>query len=381
MADKVHLRGALRAIGLGGVSAALVALGLAVASVRRPPEITRSPEISRSPRPAPVVVLDEVTVSAAPLPPREALPLTAEQRNLGFDECFLPDPVGLGPYAPYRKTKGLLARIAIPQQGGHTEDLGYDVIVHFHGGDPVRKQFVQVVGGTVFVAVDLGVGSEKYERAFVPPERWPALKAEITRALREHTGDARAHVRHLALSAWSAGYGAVNEILKVHGDSGIDAVVLLDALHAGRNYRWPYHDGTLQSLSAGPVRAIYDYAVRAARGDKLFVLTHSDVVPTGYASVRRSADLLLAEVGLSRSPQERAVGLLTQRTAVDSRGLHVWGYAGRYEEAHCSHVTLLGPIVRDLLEPAWDTPPMSRDVPNTPAPVLGNGATPRKIGR
>ncbi len=351
----------------------LLAVGLVAGSaVTAPsaPEIQAVAEVGAASRRT--VLLDEVTVAVKPLPRLEAEPLTQEQRKRGFDECYLPDPLGLGPYAPYRKTHGgVLARVAIPRQGGHTDDGGFDVVVHFHGGDPVRKNFVQVAWGAVFVAVDLGVGSGRYARAFVDEGRWPRLKNEIAAALREHTGDDRAHVRHLALSAWSAGYGAVNQILKTHGDAGIDAVVLLDGMHAGRNYRWPQRDGTLQSLSSGPIQAIFDFAGRAARGEKIFVLTHSEVVPTGYASVRKSADLLLQQLRLGRQAGRRRVGLLDQLTEVDHAGLHVWGYAGRFEEAHCSHVTLLGPIVRDLLEPAWETPPMNRNLPPTPPPALG----------
>jgi hypothetical protein len=354
----------------------LLAVGVVVAgSVLEAPREPQIRAVSVTEGRDRTVVLDEVTVAAQPLPRLEAEPLTPEQRSRGFGECYLPDPLGLGPYAPYRKTHGaVLGRVAIPQEGGHTEDIGFDVVVHFHGGDPVRKNFVQVAWGTVFVAVDLGVGSGPYSRAFVSDGRWPRLKSEIAAALRAHTGDQRAHIRHLALSAWSAGYGAVNQILMTHGDEGIDAVVLLDGMHAGRNYRWPHRDGTLQSLSSGPIQGIFAFAARAARGEKIFVLTHSNVVPTGYASVRRSADLLLHQLDVERQAMRRKVGLLDQLTGADQAGFHVRGYAGRYEEAHCAHVTLLGPIVRDLLEPVWATPPMNRDVPSTPAPDLGGAS-------
>ena len=295
-----------------------------------------------------------------------------EGNHRGYNECYQPDPLGLGPYAPYLKTRGLIpGRIAIPQQGGHTADMGFDVVVHFHGGEAVRKTFVQVVSGVVFVAVDLGLGSGAYSRGFGDPGRWPRFKAEIGRALREHTGDDRAHIRHLALTSWSAGYGAVNQILKQHGDRGIDAVVLLDSMHVGQNYAWPRRDGSLQSLSAEPLRALFDFAAKAVEGEKIFVLTHSNIVPPDYASSRQSADLLLHELKLKRSPQERRVGFMDQLTTVDQGHFHVWGYAGRYEKAHCAHTTLLGPIVHDLLESVWETPPMDRDVPPTPAPVQG----------
>jgi len=315
--------------------------------------------------------LDDVMVAA--WTKLKVKPLTPEQRHRGFNECYLPDPLGLGPYAAYQRPPGVIpVRVAIPQEGGHTDDMGFDVVVHFHGGDAVRKQLVQVTRGAVFVAIDLGLFSGPYMNAFMQERRWEQVKRQITRALREQTGDNRAHIRHLALSAWSAGYGAVNEILRRNGDEGIDAVVLLDGMHASQNLQHPTHDNSIESLSSDTLRGIFDFAGRASRGEKIFVLTHSNIVPPGYASVRQSADLLLHELGLQREQRDRTSGLMHQLTAVDHEGFHVWGYEGRDKEAHCAHTTMLGPIVRDVLEPEWNTPKMNRDVPPTPAPKLGS---------
>jgi hypothetical protein len=316
--------------------------------------------------------LDDVVVGAWRR--LQAEPLTAEQRHRGFNECYLPDPMGLGPYAPYYRPRSVIPlRIAIPQEGGYTDDLGYDVVVHFHGGEAVRKNLVQVSRGSVFVAVDLGLFSGPYMRAFMVKRRWQQVKDHITDALREHAGDDRAHIRHLALTGWSAGYGAVNEILRRNGDEGIDAVVLLDGMHAGQNLRRPTHDGSIESLSSATLRATFDFAGRAVRGEKIFVLTHSNIVPPDYASVKQSADLLLHELGVERKTRERQDGLAQQLTTADAGNFHVWGYAGTREKAHCVHTAMLGPIVRDVLEPAWGTPAMNRDVPMTPTPKLGTG--------
>jgi len=339
--------------------------------------IVQANEIIDLSRAEPLASAAAISVTPVSLPHLEAQPITAAERKAGFGECYAPDPLGLGPYAPYRKVAG--ARVAVPQRGGHTEDLGYDVVLHFHGGDPARKTLVQVAGGVVFAAVDKGVGSGPYQQAFVRREAWTRLRAGIASVLRAHAGDERAHIRHLALSAWSAGYGAVNEILATNGSDGIDAVILLDGLHAGRNPRWPGpDDGSLGALDRGTVSAVFDYAAAAARGEKLMVLTHTNVVPTGYASVKRTADLLLAELGLGRHAWRRPLGLAQQLTAADEAGLHVWGFAGRYEEAHCAQVSLLGEIVRDVLEPAWGTPAMDRAVPPTPPPGLGAGESARR---
>lgn len=319
----------------------------------------------------PAIDLDPVTVEAPARPRLYAQPITEELRHHGYHACYPPDPMGLGPYAPYYRAPGP-AHVAIPQEGGHTDDMGFDVIVHFHGADPIRKTLVQVATGVVFVGIDKGMGSGPYSDAYSQKGAWPRLLRGVEAALKKHSGDPRAHIRHLALTSWSAGYGAVNEILRVHGDEGIDAVVLLDSLHCGYDPAARSRDGSLKDLSSLYVQPIFDYAARAAKGEKVFVLSHSNIVPAeGYPSVKRSADLLLSRVGVERKPRERNAGLLEQLTTADQAGFHVWGYAGRYEHAHCGHVAVIADVVRDVLEPAWNTPLMNRNVPWTPAPKLG----------
>jgi hypothetical protein len=296
------------------------------------------------------------------------LPISDEQRKKGYHECYPPDPIGLGPYQPFRNLS--MGRIAIPQRGGHTADMGYDVIVHFHGYSPVRKTLVQVARGVVYVGIDRGVGSGRYSDAFQKPDVFPTLLRSIESALVRVSGDSRAHIRHLAISAWSAGYGAVNEILK-HGDDRIDAVILLDGLHAAWNPAARSHDEGVQSLSSLPLGPTFRFARKAAEGKKIFLFTHSEVVPEGYPSTHQTADLLLSELGLERTAMDPGEDRFGQTAAVDHAGFHLWSFSGANELAHCSHITHIARALY-LIEDAWDTPPMDRDVPPTPAPVLGH---------
>ncbi len=297
----------------------------------------------------------------------EPQPLTDVLRKKGFHECNPHDPIGLGPYAPYKNL--YMGRIAIPQKGGHTDDMGFDVVIHFHGHSAVRKTVVQVARGVAYVGIDKGLGSGKYSNAFQRPDVFPKLLSSIESALKQHTHDDGAHIRHLALSAWSAGYGAVNEILK-HGDERVDAVVLLDGLHAAWNPAHPKHDGTIASLSSQPLQPTFDFAKKALNGDKIFIFTHSDVDPVKYPSTHATADLLLSQLGLSRTPLGAGDGPFAEVAKVDQAGFHLWSYKGRNELAHCSHISHITEALH-LIESAWDTPPLDRNVPFTPAPKLG----------
>jgi hypothetical protein len=293
--------------------------------------------------------------------------LTPELRQKGYNECYPYDFVGLGPYAPYRKLS--MGRIAIPQQGGHTDDYGYDVVVHFHGQTALRMTLAQVARGVAFVGIDLGNGSGPYSDAFATKAAWPLLREDIDRALQVQSGHAEAHARHIALMAWSAGYGAVNEILKYHTDD-IDAVVLLDGLHAGwdprhgRGHSW-------QNVTAGPIAPTIEFARQAMAGEKLFVFTYSEIDPVLYPSTSLTAQYLLQDLGVTMKPESKPVQQFGLLGAVDVLGLHVWSYQGNDKPAHCTHLTHVERVVRDIIEPAWDTPAMDRDVPFTPAPRLG----------
>lgn len=303
---------------------------------------------------------------------RAVAPLTAELRKKGYHECNPPDPLGMGPYMPFARAG--MGHIMVPQRGGHTLDYGYDVIVHFHGAAPVRKTLVQVARGVVFVGVDLGNGSGKYSDAFTRRESFPEFRASIEAALKRQSGQSQAHIRHLALSAWSAGYGAINEILKF-GDQNIDAVVLLDALHAG----WEpghRHDGTVKSMNAAFIAPTIEFARRALRGERILVFTHSYVDPVTYPSTSLTAQLLLSQLGLVQEDVSIQADFLTQVKALDQVGLHVWSYRGHDELAHCAHISLMARILSDILEEAWDTPEMDRNVPAVKLPALGTSAPP-----
>lgn len=297
-----------------------------------------------------------------------AKPLTPELRKRGYGECYPFDFVGLGPYAPYRKLP--VGRIAIPQQGGHTDDYGYDVVVHFHGQTAMRTTLAQVARGVAFVGIDLGNGSGAYSEEFTARESWPRLRDAIEVALQAHSGRAEAHLRHVGLMAWSAGYGAVNEILKYHARE-IDAVVLLDGLHAA----WQPSSGYghhANRVVAGPISPTVEYARLAAAGDKIFVFTHSQIDPMTYPSTASTAQFLIDDLGLvstAAPPSDDPFGLLG---AVDVLGLHVWSYRGNDKPAHCTHLAHVDRAVRDILEPAWGTPAMDRTVPFTKAPQLGS---------
>ncbi|MFO0658341.1 MAG: hypothetical protein U0165_00700 [Polyangiaceae bacterium] len=66
---------------------------------------------------------------------------------------------------------------------------------------------MQASRGVVFAGIECGVGSGAYTNAFNEPIEFQQVVDTIEAALQQHTNQPSAHIRHLALSGWSAGYG------------------------------------------------------------------------------------------------------------------------------------------------------------------------------
>lgn len=336
---------------------ALAAVSLVSCANEAKPQAIARLAIPRVPR---------VAAASAPTPTSVTIaPLTPELRAKGFTECNPHDPLGLGPYAPFRPVP--FGKILIPKKGGHTADMGFDVVIHFHGADAVRKYLVQSARGVVLVLVDKGLGGGgPYTQALGTPQAFPLLRRGIEQALRSHTGSEQAHVRHLAVSAWSAGTEAVRKLLE-QNQPGIDAVIVLDGLHGAWKQGAPRVQSP-DSLDARFIRREIALAERARKGEIVFVLTHSRVDPMSFPSTGTTAALLLRELGLAAAPVASAAGAFGQLSSVDERGLHVWGYGGKEELGHCAQLCVMTRIVSELLEPAWGTPAMDRSGPPTPHP-------------
>ena len=316
------------------------------------------------PKPSALTRLGALSLPRVARPPVLTVPeLSEEQRAKGLSECMMPDPLGLGPYSPYERVS--LGRMLVPQKGGHTSDMGFDVLIHFNGAEAARKLLVQVAGGISLVLLDRGSPGE-YSRMFGSTAVFPELYRSIEAGLKRHCGDSRAHIRHLALSSWSAGTVAITKLF-AQKQPGIDAAIVLDGLHSGWAMNAP-HVPELSSLNPEFIRSAIDFAQRALRGETIFVLTHSNVEPGSYPSTSLTAELLVSELGQKStrlSPEAQRFG---QVSALDVRGLHVWGFRGGNELAHCAQIGHLGRAVTQVLEPAWRTPRMDRSVPRQALP-------------
>jgi hypothetical protein len=273
----------------------------------------------------------------------------AKERRGGVNPCLTPDP-GFGIYDPWSSAPSIGQMIA-PHKGGITKSGGFDLVVHFHGHEPIRKEFVKAAKGPVLVGIDLGIGSGAYARTFASPHVFPALIKSVEDAMVQHTGNKKARVRKLALSSWSAGYGAIEQILRQPAAKKVDAVILLDSLHAG------YADERAGTLKTELIEPFIAFAKRAAQKQTFMFMSHSSIIPPGYASTMETANYVVKQLKgkPKKATRQDVLGLdLFQR--FDKGNFKVRGYTGNDKPDHCAHIGLMADIMRVHLGNRWKSP-------------------------
>lgn len=244
-----------------------------------------------------------------------------------------------------------MGQLIAPQKGGLTSNGEFDVMFHFHGHEPARKEWVRVMDGAVLVGIDLGLGSGPYEQAFSVPGAFEALLKSVERTMQKRTGVENARARRIGLSAWSAGYGAVQYILaRPELRKRIDSVILLDGLHCG------YTNGSINELQ---IKSFVEFAELAAAGQKFMLVSHSSIIPPGYASTTETANFLIHKVGgRPQSARPRAsdpMGL--ELISRFSKGnFHVRGFAGNDKMDHCAHLGFYRDVLSVYIKPRWNSP-------------------------
>ncbi|HET9957382.1 MAG TPA: hypothetical protein VFQ61_22945 [Polyangiaceae bacterium] len=284
-------------------------------------------------------------VVAKPPPWTQKQKTSAER---GVNPCNTPDP-GFGSYSGWNREVSIGQMIA-PKQGAVNARGEFDVMIHFHGHEPARKEWVQVMQRGVLVGIDLGLGSGPYESTFQPRDAFRTLLQSIEKAVAKHSGKPNAHVRRIGLSAWSAGYGAIQSILSdPWAMEHVDTVVLLDGLHCG--YRGP-------TLNALQIQPFIEFAKLAAASKRLMVVSHSSIIPPGYASTTETANFLVAKVGgkpeRARPRKNDPMGL--ELISRYSRGnFHVRGFSGNDKMDHCAHLGFFRDVLRAHVVPRWSS--------------------------
>jgi hypothetical protein len=214
-----------------------------------------------------------------------------------------------------------LGSILMPERPGKSTPL----VIHFHGTPWLAEQEVRRAWPQAAVlAVQAGSGSGVYQRAVADPAR---MQEVIDMKW-----------RRIVLTGWSAGYGAIREILRQPALAAhIDAVILLDGMHADRE---------TMAQDVGP---FLDFARAALRGQRRMLVTHSEVFPGTYASTTETADWLVGQLQLRRKAVLKWGPLgMQQLSQAQQKRFRLLGFAGNSAPDHVDHLQALARWVRDI---------------------------------
>lgn len=234
--------------------------------------------------------------------------------------------------------------------GARTRDV-FDLVVHFHGAAWLPEQAVADLGdhSTVAAVVNVGTGSGVYDRSFTDPTVFDSLLANVTREVSAAIGKT-ARVGRVTLVGFSAGHGAVRAILREPRHfARVDAVLLLDGMHTSY-----VPEGTVLAkggaLDTTNLMAFANFARAAIRGEKRFLVTHSDIFPGTFASTTETADWLLQTLGLKRTPVLKwGPRGLQQLSEVRAGRFEVLGFAGNSAPDHIDQLHAMPELLARVL--------------------------------
>jgi len=225
----------------------------------------------------------------------------------------------------------------------------FDLVLHFHGGPQIVAPQLEAAGVSAAVlVVNVGAGSGAYERSIATAKALDIRVRAVEKFVATTLGLESVSAERIALSAWSAGYGAVGRLLaKREARDRIDAVLLADGLHAG------FEPGGRQvdHLKMAP---FVTFAEEAARGERLMAISHSDVQTYHYASTTQTADHLLSALEVERTSTTISLNDDVQlRSAVHHGGFHMVAFGGQDTDAHCDHLLNMSTTLFPLLAERW----------------------------
>jgi len=261
---------------------------------------------------------------------------------------------------PPPMTKRSIARPAIAPAGRQIElEKGYTLFVpaewagkskcvltiHFHT-EPwfaIEEHLRRGLREPLLVVM-LGQGSSVYRVPFENRNLLARLVEQVEKQL-------RTRVNAIDIASFSAGYGAVRELVKIpEYQRLIRRIVLCDSMYAS------FAPNSTTQPAAEHIEPWVEIAKMAAKGEKTFVFTYSQVPTSAYASSSLCATALIDVVGGSKMkvPRGSLPATLDPEfpllTRTDIGHFHVWGYDGADAQAHLTHVRHMAEVWRALDE-------------------------------
>lgn len=239
-------------------------------------------------------------------------------------------------------------------EGYHVPESGaVELTMHFHGAGwfAIQEHLRRGLDAPLLV-FELGEGSTIYKTPFLDETRFLSTVHEVETLLKERSGNTETHVETVDISSFSAGYGAVREIIKSEENVKlIRRIVLGDSSYGSLEPE--ALEGGNRVVAAEHVEPWAAFARLAATGEKTLLMTTSKIAPETYAGTFEVARAVAEAVGAEVHPVEpnsdpSASTELEYPLAerADLGGFHWWSYNG---EDAMAHMTLARHIAEDWI--------------------------------
>jgi hypothetical protein len=195
-----------------------------------------------------------------------------------------------------------------------------ELLLFFHG-EPWIAEVAAVRNRMAVISEVAGNGSAVYGRLFDDPQRFLRLVKEAE--TRSHRRFAR-----VILGGWSAGCGALRQILKSpESYARVNSVICIDGVHT--DYAGGTPGPSEPALTEDNMQVWLHLGRDAIAGRKRFMLTHSEIFPGTYASTTETADFLLKRLGVPSRAVLKWGPMGMQQLSQASRGKFLMeGFAG-----------------------------------------------------
>jgi hypothetical protein len=237
----------------------------------------------------------------------------------------------------------------LPEGYAPPVDGAVNLTVHFHGAtwfaiEEHRRRGLR----EPLVALALGEGSTVYRQPFEDPSSFPTFLSTVESALKHNTELQEIRIASVSLTSYSAGFGAVREILKTpENHTIIRRIILGDSSYGSL-------DPTL--LEKGERVVIPEHIAPwaafgklALNGEKTLLMTSSEIQPGSYAGTHEVCRAVTLELGLEiHSPTQDPELSITAETPyplaqrAQQGGFLWWGYKGQDARVHMTLARRLG---------------------------------------
>jgi hypothetical protein len=240
--------------------------------------------------------------------------------------------------------------------GFHPHSNKVALIVHLHGSHTQVQQNIYDSGvNAVGISIVLNGLSSVYSNQFDRTANRGVFQSVLDEALSILDSNDVVEAPQwgtICVSAFSAGYGGVREILAVPEYYAIIKILYCaDCPHTG------YVNGN--QVDPAQMADFLRFSQDAAAGATFFLQTHSQIVPVTYASTTECADYLIAGVGATRISDPKTyygAGMyghdMQQLTSATLGNFKIRGFSGNTADDHMDHLYCMDVFYKELFDQA-----------------------------